>query len=55
MLNIYRTEDGILYEPETFSDGCWIKLTAPTKEEGQRVSDAYHIEFDDIRAALDEE
>ena len=55
MLNIYKTDDGIVNEQDTFEDGIWIKLTAPTKEEGQRVSEEYHIEFDDIRAALDEE
>ena len=55
MLNIYKTDDGVIHEQENFEDGIWIKLTAPTKEEGQRVSQAFGIEFDDIRAALDEE
>ena len=55
MLNIYKTEDGVISELEEFEPGIWIKLTAPTKEEGQRVSQAFDIDFDDIRAALDEE
>ncbi|MCD8330505.1 MAG: magnesium transporter CorA family protein, partial [Lachnospiraceae bacterium] len=55
MLNIYRTENQILHELEEFEDGIWIKLTAPTEEESQRVARAFNIEFDDILAALDEE
>lgn len=55
MLNIYKTDDGVIRELDEFEDGIWVKLTAPTKEEGQRVSEAFDIEFDDIRAALDEE
>lgn len=55
MLNIYRTDDGIISELTEFTDGIWVKLTAPTKEEGERVSKAFDIDFDDIRAALDEE
>ncbi len=55
MLNIYKTEDGVISELEEFEPGIWIKLTAPTKEEGKRVSQAFDIDFDDIRAALDEE
>ena len=55
MLNIYRTDNSIIRELEEFEDGCWIRLTAPTMEEGQRVADAFDIEYTDIRAALDEE
>lgn len=55
MLNIYKTENQVLHELEEFEDGIWIKLTAPTEEESQRVARAFNIEFDDILAALDEE
>ena len=55
MLNIYKTDDTGIHELDAFEDGAWVKLTAPTKEEGERVSKAYGIEYNDLRAALDEE
>lgn len=55
MLNIYKTDNRVVSELDDFEDGIWVKLTAPTKEEGRRVSEAFDIDFDDILAALDEE
>lgn len=55
MLNIYKTEEGQLHELEEMEDGVWVRLTAPTREESQRVAQAFDIDFDDIRAAMDEE
>ncbi|MDD6212042.1 MAG: magnesium transporter CorA family protein [Clostridiales bacterium] len=55
MLNIYKTENHVLRELDEFEDGIWIKLTAPTQEEGHRVAEMFDIDFADIRAALDEE
>ncbi len=55
MINIYRTDDQIVHEMNEITDGVWIRLTAPTVEETQRMADELDIDTDDIRASLDEE
>lgn len=55
MINIYRTDDRIIRERDEASDGCWIKLTAPTLEECAEISEKYGIDVADVRAALDDE
>ena len=55
MLNIYRTDGGILSERTEFEPGVWINMTAPTLEESKRVSKHYGVDIIDIRAALDDE
>ena len=55
MLNIYRTDGGILSERTEFEPGVWINMTAPTLEESQRVSRYYGLDIIDVRAALDDE
>ena len=48
-------EDGKLTEKDCFSDGCWVSMIAPTGEELERVSKAFGVDIDDLRAPLDEE
>ncbi|MBQ5348082.1 MAG: magnesium transporter CorA family protein, partial [Ruminococcus sp.] len=55
MLNIYKTEKGILTETEELGHDVWIKLTAPDAEENQHIVDHYGIDFSDLVAALDDE
>ncbi|MEF9940749.1 MAG: magnesium transporter CorA family protein [Lachnospiraceae bacterium] len=55
MLNIYRTDNGILSEEPVFCDGVWVNMISPTMEESHRVADQYGIDIVDIRAALDDE
>lgn len=55
MLNIYRTDGGILSELEEFEAGVWVHMTAPTHEESKRVSQHYGLDIIDVRAALDDE
>ena len=56
MVEIYLTQqDGSTVRVEKPCKNCWIKMTAPTEEELNAVSEVYDIEPDDIRAALDEE
>lgn len=55
MLNILRTDGGVLSEIKEFEPGVWISLIAPTLEESKRVSDYYGVDIIDIRAALDDE
>lgn len=55
MLNIYRTENGVLNEVKEFQPGVWIKLTKPDAEENQQIVDHYNIDYSDVVAALDDE
>jgi len=55
MLNIYRTDGGVLSEKDDFEPGVWVHMTAPTLEESKRVSQYYDLDIIDVRAALDDE
>ena len=53
MKTIYKTDNGILTEQTSYSDGVWIRLTAPTPSELHEVATEYHIDPSDLKAALD--
>ena len=55
MLNIYRTENGVLSEVTELQPGVWVKLTAPDGEENQQIVNHYDIDYSDLVAALDDE
>lgn len=55
MINIYRTDDRIISEIDQYMAGAWVKLTAPTLEECAEISDRFHMDVADVRAALDDE
>jgi len=55
LINIYRTDDRIISEIDQYMDGAWVKLTAPTLEECAEISDRFHMDIADVRAALDDE
>lgn len=55
MINIYRTDDRIISEIDQYMVGAWVKLTAPTLEECAEISDHFHMDIADVRAALDDE
>ena len=55
MMNIYRTENGVLNEVKELQPGVWVKLTAPDAEENQQIVEHYGIDFTDLVAALDDE
>ena len=55
MVSIYETDGGKLNVLEDFDDGCWVKITAGTMWEIEPVAKHYHIDYDDMKAALDEE
>lgn len=55
MLNIYKTESGIIHQIRNYETDCWICLTAPTEEEINEIAMEYNIEADDLQAALDVE
>ena len=55
MINIYKTDNGIISEIDTYESGSWIQLTTPTLEECDEISKRYNMDRDDVRAALDDE
>ncbi|MCR5145117.1 MAG: magnesium transporter CorA family protein [Lachnospiraceae bacterium] len=55
MINIYKTDNGIISEVDTYEAGSWIQLTTPTLEECDEISKRYNMDRDDVRAALDDE
>ena len=55
MINIYRTDNRIISEIDQFDPGAWVKLTAPSLEECAEISDRFHMDIADVRAALDDE
>ena len=55
MINIYRTDNRIISEIDQCDTGAWVKLTAPSLEECAEISDRFHMDIADVRAALDDE
>ena len=55
MINMYRTDNRIISEIDQFDTGAWVKLTAPSLEECAEISDRFHMDIADVRAALDDE
>lgn len=55
MLQILKSEENILSEKEEVTKGCWAALTDPSTSELRKMSKAFGIEIDDLRAPLDEE
>ncbi len=55
MMNIYKTENGVLNEVEELQPGIWVKMTTPDAEESQHIVDHYGIDYSDLVAALDDE
>ena len=55
MINVFRTDDGIIRELPTFegANGIWVNLIHPTDDELVKVSDYYNIDPADLAAALD--
>ena len=57
MKTIYKTteETGIFEKIDTYCDGNWVCLIAPTAEEVQEVSQHFEIDLQDMVSALDED
>jgi magnesium transporter len=55
MLNIYKTDKGVLNEVSELQPNVWVKMTAPDAEENQHIVEHYGIDFGDLVAALDDE
>ena len=55
MIEIYKTEDGILRERDEISEGCWIAMTNPLASELLDISERTNIDINHLRSPLDEE
>ena len=55
MIKYYVTKNGSLENIEEPIKDCWINMVHPTEKEISEITSLYHIEEDDLRAALDEE
>lgn len=53
MISLYKTDNGIIQEVSNYESDIWVKMTAPSPEETNFISQKYNIELDHIRAALD--
>lgn len=55
MKTIYKTDNGVLSQKETFEPDVWVNLISPNMDELTEVAEYYDIDIADVRAALDEE
>lgn len=55
MLEIFKTGDNGVQRLESFENGVWVNLIAPTEDEINMVSEATKIDMEFLKAALDEE
>ena len=55
MLNIYKTNGGVLNEINELQPDVWVKLVSPDAEENQHIVEHYGIDYGDLVAALDDE
>ncbi len=55
MIRLYKTDSSILSELTEYEDDIWVSMVKPTVEESKYISEKYHVDLDDVRAALDDE
>lgn len=55
MIQIFKTEDGMIHQIDEAESGCWIALTDPTATEILEIAEKYDIDPDDLKAPMDEE
>ncbi len=55
MVDVYKTNGAVLEKLDEPEDGAWIKITDSDPEELAPIAKKYHIDMDDMKAALDEE
>ncbi len=55
MYSIYYTDDRKIYTMDEITQGSWIHMINPTKEEILNISQTLNVDIDFLNAALDEE
>ena len=53
MITLYKTDNSIIRELENYENDIWIKMTSPSNDESNFISQKYGIDLDHIKAALD--
>lgn len=53
MLNLYKTDSGIVREKDAIDAGVWVQLISPTHEECLKVATEMNADVADVEAALD--
>lgn len=53
MITLYKTDNSIIREVDNYENDIWIKMTSPSNEESNFISQKYSIDLDHIKAALD--
>ena len=55
MIQVFKTEDGMIHQRDEAENGCWIALTDPTATEILEIAEKYNIDPDHLKAPMDEE
>lgn len=55
MIDIFKTVDDKLVKCDTITEGCWVALTQPTREELEHVEQETEVDIQDLKAPLDDE
>ena len=55
MIKLYKTEQKIISEIDSYETDAWIQLNKPTVEESRFIAEKFDIDLADVRAALDDE
>ncbi len=55
MIQIFKTEEGIVHQTDEIELNSWIALTDPTAAEILEIADHFRLDPDHLRAPLDEE
>ena len=55
MIQVLKTEDGMIHQKDEAENGCWIALTDPTATEILEIAEKYNIDPDHLKAPMDEE
>ncbi|MBQ8815947.1 MAG: magnesium transporter CorA family protein [Lachnospiraceae bacterium] len=53
MITLFKTDNGIIREVDNYETDIWIKMTSPSNEEANFISEKYGVDLDHIKAALD--
>lgn len=53
MIEIFKTENGLIKKTGDITHNSWVCLTAPTPEEILYIAEQCHVDLNDIRASLD--
>ncbi len=53
MIRIFKTMEGLICQISEIQEGCWVEMSAPSKEQLLEISNAYQIDINLLKAPLD--